>query len=74
MASIENEAKTNNRCPEDETPFQIDENGNPPSLGDMDMDYDAEVVLEEDNDIDDNDDEEVDAIDGAYEKKDTRSY
>ena len=31
------------------------------------MDDDTEVIPEEDNDIDDNDDEELDAIDGAYE-------
>ena len=30
------------------------------------MDDDIEIVLEEDNDVDDNDDEAVNAIDGAY--------
>jgi len=65
VVSVENETKVNN-SPEDETPFQIDENDNSPNLGDIDMDDDIEIVIEEENDMDDNFDEEVDGIDGGY--------
>ena len=50
---------------EEDTPFQIDENDNPPNFGDIDIDDDVDIVQEEENDTDDNVNEEVDAIDGA---------
>jgi len=49
--------------PEEDTPFQIDGNDNPPNLGDIDVDDDVDIVQDEENDIDDNVDEEVDAMD-----------
>lgn len=51
---------------EDKAPFQIDENNNPSNLRDIDMDDDVEIVPKEDDDTNDKDDEEADAIDGAY--------
>jgi len=38
----------------------------PPTLADIDVDDDVDIVQEEENDIDDNVDNEVDAIDGGY--------
>jgi len=51
---------------EEETPFQIEENDNPPNLGDIDMDDDVEIVPEDENDTGDNVDEEVDTMDDGY--------
>jgi len=53
-------------APEEDTPFQIDENDNPPNLVDIDVEDDVDIDPEEENDTDDNVDEEVDAIDGGY--------
>ena len=36
-------------APEEETPFQIEENDNPPNLGDINMDDDVEIVPEDEN-------------------------
>ena len=52
-------------APED-TPFQIDEHESTPNLADVDVEDDAAIVQEEENDTDDNVDEEVDAIDDGY--------
>ena len=52
--------------PEEETPFQIDENDNPSNSGDIDMDDDVKIVSEEENDTNDNVDEEIDAIKDGY--------
>jgi len=53
-------------APEEDAPFQIDENDNPPNVGDINIDDDVDFVQEEENDTDDNVDEEVDTINGRY--------
>ena len=53
-------------APEEDAPFQIDENKNPPNLVNIDLDEDVDIGPEEENDTDDNVEEEVDAIDGGY--------
>lgn len=53
-------------APEDDIPFQVEENEDPPSLGDMDIADDAEIVQEQDEELDDNEDDELDNDDTAY--------
>ena len=50
-------------APEEDSPFQIDEHDDTPTLGDVDVDDDVEIVQEEENHTDDGVEEEDDAVD-----------
>ena len=54
-------------APEEDTPFQVDENDNTPNLADDDVDEEVPIVEEDENETDDNGDEEVEAVEDGSE-------
>jgi len=54
-------------APEEDTPFQVDENDNTPNLADVDVDVDVPLVAQEENENEDNGDAEDEAVEDGSE-------
>jgi len=64
MGSVENEMKSKPtiNAPEEEPPFQVDENDNPPDLVDINIEDDIYIVAKQVHDGGDADDEEAEDV------------